>query len=103
MSGGLAHPAAGIWQVTIETPAGNRTGRLQLETDGRVLTGFMSDGERHMPIADGRIDGDELHWTAKISKPLTLSLKFTATIDGDRISGIAKHFLGKARFTGTRA
>jgi len=34
---------------------------------------------------------------------MRMSLKFTATVEADRISGSAKHLLGKATFTGTRA
>jgi hypothetical protein len=34
---------------------------------------------------------------------MSMKLKFTATVDGDRISGVAKHLLGKAAFSGTRA
>jgi len=30
-----------------------------------------------------------------------LSLKFTATVDEDRISGTARHMLGTASFSGT--
>ena len=91
------------WNVVVKTPAGERSGVLELTTDGKQLTGFMSDGERHVPIADGRVDGESLSWTARISKPMSLSLKFTASIEGDRISGAAKHFLGKASFSGKRA
>jgi hypothetical protein len=34
---------------------------------------------------------------------MRMSLKFTATVEADHISGAAKHLLGKATFTGTRA
>jgi hypothetical protein len=34
---------------------------------------------------------------------MRMSLKFTATVQADRISGTAKHLLGKATFSGTRA
>jgi hypothetical protein len=93
----------GKWQVTIETPAGERSGFLELTSDGRSLTGFMSDGERRVPIADGRVDGNELYWSAKITKPMSLTLKFTAKVREDEIDGVAKHFLGTARFRGRRA
>jgi hypothetical protein len=93
----------GKWHVTIETPAGARSGVLELSSDGRSLTGFMSDGERRVPIADGRVDGNELQWTAKITKPMSLNLKFTAKVESDEINGVARHFLGTASFRGRRA
>ena len=93
----------GRWHVIIETPAGTRSGVLELHADGAHLTGSMSDGERQVPIADGRIEGKELRWSAKISKPMSLSLKFSATVEGDEIRGEARHFLGRAAFRGRRA
>jgi hypothetical protein len=47
--------------------------------------------------------GNQLSWSAKITEPMKLNFKFTATVEADRISGAAKHLLGKATFTGTRA
>jgi len=49
------------------------------------------------------VDGKELSWSAKITKPMRMSFKFKAIVEADRISGSAKHLLGKATFTGTRA
>ena len=51
----------------------------------------------------GKIEGDHLSWSAKITKPMRLSFKFTATVEGNRISGAARNILGNASFTGTRA
>jgi hypothetical protein len=93
----------GKWQVTIKTPMGEKSGVLDLNVEGAVLTGSLSDGAHHIPISDGKIVGNELSWSAKITKPMRMNFKFTATVDADRISGIAKHALGKAAFSGTRA
>jgi hypothetical protein len=38
-----------------------------------------------------------------ITKPMRMTIKFTATVEADRISGAAKHLLGRATFSGTRA
>lgn len=92
----------GKWQVTISTPMGEKSGVLELKVDGTTLTGSLSDGSHHVEISDGRIAGNTLSWSAKISKP-RMSIKFTATVEADRISGVAKHLLGKAPFSGTRA
>ena len=93
----------GKWNVTIKTPAGDKSGVLELKTEGTTLTGSMSDAGLSAAISDGKVNGNELSWSAKITKPMRLSLKFTATVEADRISGAAKHLLGKATFTGTRA
>jgi hypothetical protein len=93
----------GKWNITIKTPMGDKSGVLDLKSEGAALTGSLSDTEHHATISDGKVTGNTLSWSAKITKPMKMSFKFTATVDADRISGAAKHLLGKATFTGTRA
>ena len=93
----------GRWNITISTPMGERTGVLELQVQGKTVTGSLSDGEHHAAITDGKVDGNTLQWQAKITKPMRLSFKFSAVVDGDRISGAARHMLGSATFSGTRA
>jgi hypothetical protein len=95
--------AEGKWNILVKTPMGDRTGVLQLVVDGDSLTGSLSDGEHFAAISDGKIDGGKLIWSAKISKPMRLTFQFSAVVDQDRIYGSAKHLLGSATFTGTRA
>ena len=93
----------GRWNITIKTPMGEKSGVLDLKTEGSALTGSMSDADHYAAISDGKVQGNLLSWSAKITKPMRMSLKFTATVEADHISGAAKHLLGKATFTGTRA
>ena len=93
----------GRWNVKISTPMGERTGVLDLHVQGNTVTGSLSDGEHHVAITDGKVDGNKLEWQAKVTKPMRLSFKFTAVVEGDRISGTARHLLGSATFSGTRA
>ena len=93
----------GKWNITIKTPMGDKLGVLDLKTEGTMLTGSLSDAEHFAAISDGKVEGNKLSWSAKITKPMRMSFKFTATVEADRISGAAKHLLGKATFTGTRA
>ena len=92
----------GKWQVTIKTPVGDKSGVLELKVSGDTLTGSLSDAEHFVAISDGKIDGNKLSWSAKITKPMRLNIKFSATVDEDRISGSARHLLGSAAFSGTR-
>jgi hypothetical protein len=93
----------GKWNITIKTPVGDKSGVLELKTEGTRLTGSLSDADHFAAISDGRVEGNRLSWSAKITKPMRMSFKFTATVEADRISGAARHLLGKATFTGTRA
>ena len=92
----------GKWKITINTPMGERSGVLELLVSGETLTGSLSDADHHVAISDGKVEGNNLSWRAKITKPMRLSFKFTATVDEDRISGAARHMLGTATFSGTR-
>lgn len=93
----------GKWNIILKTPMGDKSGVLDLHTDGSALTGSLSDAEHHAAINDGKVAGNQLTWSATITEPMSLKFKFTATVEADRISGTAKHLLGKATFTGTRA
>ena len=93
----------GKWNITIKTPMGDKSGVLELKTEGAALTGSLSDTAHHVAIRDGKVVGNKLSWRADIAKPMRISFKFTAIVEEDRISGAAKHLLGKATFTGTRA
>jgi hypothetical protein len=93
----------GKWNITINTPMGDKSGVLDLKIDGTSLTGSLSDADHYAAISDGKVVGNTLSWSAKITKPMRMSFKFTATVEADRISGAARHLLGKATFTGTRA
>jgi len=92
----------GKWNITIKTPMGDKSGVLDLTVSGKTLTGSLSDAEHHVAISDGRVEGNKLSWKAKITKPMRLSFKFSATVEQDRISGDARHLLGSATFSGTR-
>ena len=93
----------GKWNITIKTPMGDKSGVLDLKIEGTTLTGSLSDASHHVEISEGKIEGNTLYWSAKITSPMHMKFKFTATVDEDRISGVARHLLGKATFTGTRA
>jgi hypothetical protein len=93
----------GKWNITLKTPVGEKAGVLELKTEGGALTGSLSDADHHAAISEGKVDGNKLSWSARISQPMRMNIKFTATVEADRISGAAKHLLGKATFTGRRA
>jgi hypothetical protein len=93
----------GKWNITIDTPMGVRSGVLDLSVSGRTLSGSLSDAEHRVLISDGLIEGNQLSWKAKVTKPMRLSFKFTAIVEQDRISGEARYMFGIAAFSGTRA
>ena len=93
----------GKWHITIKTPMGDKSGVLDLKAEGTTLTGSLSHAAHRVEISDGKIEGNTLYWSAKITAPMRMNFKFTATVDADCISGVARYTLGKAPFTGTRS
>ena len=96
--------ADGTWNTTMNTPMGAQQGTLELKTDGSVLTGTLSGAQGTIELTDGAADGDSLSWKADITTPMAMTLEFSATVDGDSISGNVKlGAFGNASFSGTRA
>ena len=96
--------ANGTWNTTINTPMGAQNGTLTLTTDGAELGGTMSSPQGEMAIENGAVDGDTLTWKAAITSPMPMTLEFSASVDGDAITGTVKlGAFGEAEFSGTRA
>ena len=96
--------ADGTWNVTINSPMGAQPGTLNIATDGGSLTGTMSGPQGDIELTDGTADGNALTWKAAMTQPMPLTLEFSATVDGDEISGDVKlGAFGNATFAGARA
>ena len=98
--------ADGSWSINMNTPMGAQSATLELEEDGSTLTGKMSAAmaPEAMEISDGTVDGNSLTWKAALTQPMPITLEFSATVDGDSISGDVKlGSFGNATFEGTRA
>jgi hypothetical protein len=96
--------ADGTWNTTMNTPMGAQNGTMTLSTDGGSLSGKLSGPQGEIDLEDGTVDGDSLTWKASITSPMAMTLEFSATLDGDEMSGDVKlGAFGNATFTGTRA
>ncbi len=96
--------ADGTWNTTMNTPMGAQNGTMTLSTEGGTLTGTLSGPQGEIELTDGTVDGDTLTWKADITSPMAMTLEFTATVDGDSMSGNVKlGAFGDATFSGTRA
>ena len=95
----------GTWNIVMKTPIGDQQATLALSANGQSVQGTMSSGSMGATtLRDGTTDGKTASWKADISQPMSMTLEFTADIEGDTISGNAKlGMFGNAPFTGTRA
>ena len=82
---------------------GQQKATITLATDGDTLTGTMEGQQGTLELKDGAVDGDSVSWKADITNPMPITLEFSATVDGDSLSGDVKlGSFGNAAFTGTR-
>jgi hypothetical protein len=98
--------ATGTWSISMTTPMGAQAATLEFVEDGATLTGTMSAAAapEALEITDGTVDGASLAWKASMTQPMAVTLDFTATVDGDEISGdVALGAFGNATFSGSRA
>ncbi|MCZ7656705.1 MAG: hypothetical protein M5U07_02060 [Xanthobacteraceae bacterium] len=96
--------ADGTWNLTMETPMGERRATLAVKAEGGALTGTQSADGDSTEIFEGTASGESVAWKVSITNPMPLTLEFNGTVDGDKMSGtMSAGFYGSWPFTGTRA
>ncbi len=94
----------GNWNITMNTPMGDRETTLSLKSGGGALTGTQAAEGNSTEIFDGRVDGDDVSWKVSIDRPMPLTLEFAGKISGDSIAGdVGIGPMGSFPFTGKRA
>jgi hypothetical protein len=95
--------ADGNWKITINTPMGAQVVDAAIKTNGDTFTGTTA-GQMGTQEVSGKVDGNTLTWSADITSPMPMKLEFSATVDGDKMSGNVKlGMFGNAALTGERA
>lgn len=96
--------ADGTWNLTMETPMGERRSTLTLSTAGGTLTGKQEAEGNTTDIAEGTANGNDVSWKVSITNPMPLTLTFSGTVDGNSLTGSADTgMFGSFPFQGTRA
>src|SRR5262245_59322246 len=94
----------GNWNLTMQTPMGERKATAQLKSSGSTLTGTQGAEGQSTDIFDGTVSGDDVAWKIKITNPMPLTLEFTGKVAGNGISGkVSAGMIGSWPFSGTRA
>ena len=93
----------GKWEIVINSPLGAQKAVLDMASNGNSLTGTQTAQPGSGPLEDGKIDGNNVSWSAKITSPLPLTLDFAGTVEGDKLSGSVKAgSFGSFPFSGSR-
>ena len=80
----------GKWEITINSPMGAQKATLDLIAKDGSLSGTQHAQGGNQPIANGKVDGNNLTWSANITSPMPMTLEFNGTVDGDTIKGTAE-------------
>jgi len=93
----------GKWEITINSPMGAQKAALDLKNEGGALTGTQTAQGSSQALANGKVDGDNLSWSANITSPMPMTLEFTGKVEGDKLSGSVKAgAFGSFPFSGGR-
>ena len=96
--------ADGTWNLTMNTPMGERRSTLTLSTSGGTLTGNQEADGNTTDITEGTVNGNDVSWQVSITNPMPLTLTFNGTVDGNSLNGTADTgMFGSFPFEGTRA
>jgi hypothetical protein len=82
-------PAAGDWDVTLNTPGGPRPFKANFKVDGEKLSGALKGERGELPI-QGTVKGTEVKFSYTVKyMDNDLTITMTGNVDGDNIKGTA--------------
>ena len=94
----------GSWNLTINTPMGAQSSKLEVASAGAALTGTQTGAQGSQAIENGAVNGDEASWSIDIVVPMPMTLSFKGKVVGDTISGtVTLGAFGDSTFMGERA
>jgi carbon-monoxide dehydrogenase large subunit len=93
----------GDWKMVLSTPMGPQEMVGHFETDGQLLSGYLSSPEGQQTFS-GTVEGNRVKFDLKVVKPMKITLKYDIVVEGDKLTGKVKMgIFGTAKLTGERA
>ena len=94
---------AGTYECVTKTPMGDQKSDVTIVVDGDTFTGTNIGAMGSMELENGKVDGNTLTWSMKMTVPMPMTLEGEATVDGDTITGGVKAgAFGTFPMSGTR-
>lgn len=94
---------AGTYECVTKTPMGDQKSDVTIVVDGDSFTGSNVGAMGSMELENGKVDGNKLTWTMKMTVPMPMTLEGEATVDGDTLTGSVKAgAFGSFPMNGTR-
>ena len=76
----------GAWQLSWQGRDGSQQATIKIQQDGSKLSGTFQ-GPRGSSALSGSVDGNNVSFNVQMQGRRTITLAFTGTIDGDKMSG----------------
>ena len=76
----------GAWQLSWEGRGGSQQATIQIQQDGSKLSGTFQGSQGSSPLT-GSVAGNNISFSVQVQGRRTMTLAFTGTIDGDKMSG----------------
>ena len=81
---------AGTYECVTKTPMGDQKSDVTINVDGDTFTGSNVGAMGSMDLEGGKVDGNKLTWSMKMTVPMPMTLEGEATVDGDALTGSVK-------------
>ena len=81
---------AGTYECVTKTPMGDQKSDVTITVDGDTFTGSNVGAMGSMDLEGGKVDGNKLTWSMKMTVPMPMTLEGEATVDGDTLTGSVK-------------
>lgn len=81
---------AGTYECVTKTPMGDQKSDVTIVVDGDTFTGTNAGAMGAMDMENGKVDGNKLTWSMKMTVPMPMTLEGEATVDGDTLTGSVK-------------
>ncbi len=92
----------GAWKIVLSTPMGPQKMTGRFESDGEALKGVLESPEGSQDFT-GTIVGNKVKFDLKVTKPMSMTLKYDIMLAGDTMSGKVKlGMFGTAKLSGER-
>jgi hypothetical protein len=76
----------GSWQLSWQGRDGSQQATIQIQQDGSKLSGTFQ-GPRGSSALNGSVNGNNVSFSVQMQGRRTITLAFTGTVDGDKMSG----------------
>lgn len=93
----------GAYDCVTKTPMGDQPSVFTVVTNGDKFHGTNAGPLGSLDVENGKVDGNRLTWTMKMTLPMPMTLEAEAVIEGDVVTAtIQAGAFGAMAMTGTR-